>query len=482
MDHTTPHHTTRLSFPVLGIHYHFILFDLLLQPFCFEQIAIEQPLFAMAPLFSVLFIFMLLSHIPTFVTAHGLLYNPPQRGCLNGNQYAPVPIYDRKARVDYEAHFPAGDKSLVLGAGFKSQKKAAGSRGWTPYEPWKRTFRWRAGVCGDLLWKSDHLRGGKYYNGGRIVKTYRQGDVVSFDVTVTTHHNGFFSFAICDISKCGGEIGANCFRNGHCHYLKRAWVASCESRRDWKCAPIDRAYPERWYLPCTNPNAKIDHYGGGKMLYHLPKDLHCEHCVLQWYWASANSCNPPGLVNFFKSNRSPKWGNCKGQGEAIGGWRRWEQQCGGKRFSEEFYQCSDVRILPRLQQNKQKKKNNRNKQNKRGEVPRKLPRWWGKNRGPLMKIVILGNGRPILDMYHASSYMINVKSCKQITFRVETFRNVKGGVAFYFNGKLWWNERSRPYVFGGNNGVWQKPWFNRGFELGVLGEQNWLAIKLVLKR
>lgn len=97
-----------------------------------------------------------------------MLSPPPQRGCTNGNQYVKIPIYDRKATIDYSAHFPAGNKALFEGAGLYSQMRAAVRRGWVPYEPWKRYFRWRAGVCGDTTWVREHLRGGKYYNGGRI--------------------------------------------------------------------------------------------------------------------------------------------------------------------------------------------------------------------------------------------------------------------------------------------------------------------------
>ncbi len=423
------------------------------------------------------------------VASHGLLYNPPQRGVTNGNQYCPVPRFDKQATIDYSAHFPAGSKSQALGAGLHSQMKAAGRRGWTLYEPLKRNFRFRAGVCGDLLWGREHLRGGKYYNGGKIFKTYRQGQVVSFDVAVTTHHNGFFVFYMCDVGKCGGEIGAKCFRRGHCHLLRRAWDRRCESRRDRGCAPIDPKYPWRWYLPC--PSGKTDLYGGGKMLYQLPKNLHCEHCVLQWYWASANTCNPPGLVKYFKGNRAPNWGKCKGQGDAVGGWRRWETPCGGRRFTEEYYQCADVKILPTWQKPRKPKKAPKTKAPKKQpkrtkpKTPKKSPRqkhpvWWGRNRGPLVRIVLLGDGKPIYNMYHGSTYVINVKRYKRITFQAAAFRKVRGGVGFYFNGRRWWTERSWPYVFGGRTGVWHRPWYNRQFELAAVAELNWLVVKLTL--
>ncbi len=437
--------------------------------------------------------------------AHGVLYGPPQRGATNGNKYSPVAKYDPTASVDHEAHFPAGSKSMTPGAGLKSQTHAAGPRGWTPYEPLSNGFLFRAGVCGDLLSGGDHLRGGKFYNGGKIFKTYRQEDIISIDVAVTTHHNGFFTFYVCDVSKCGGEIGVDCFKRGHCHRLQRAWDERCESRQDKGCAPIDPNYPWRWYLPC--PSGKVSLYGKGKMLYKLPKNLECTHCVLQWYWVTANNCNPPGLLDYFNSNRAPDWGSCRGQGGAIGGWRRWETLCGGELFPEEYYQCADIEILPKGNKpRKPKKAANSKKLSEQRESSKRWtsdasknkpttdkreasmnqpkhrrPVWWGKNCGPLVKIVLLADGKPIADMYHGSTHSIDVKRYKHLTFRAVAFRKVKDGVGFYFNGRRWWTERKKPYIFGGDAGVWYDPWYNQDFRLAAVGEENWLVVNLTLK-
>lgn len=77
----------------------------------------------------------------------------------------------------------------------------------------------------------------------------------------------------------------------------------------------------------------------------MPSGLACEHCVLQWYWVAANSCNPPGVVEFFEGPRGPtSWGRCPGQGGALGGYTSVQKDCGGSRFPEEYYQCADIRI------------------------------------------------------------------------------------------------------------------------------------------
>lgn len=81
------------------------------------------------------------------------------------------------------------------------------------------------------------------------------------------------------------------------------------------------------------------------MLYSIPKGITCTHCVLHWYWTSANFCNPPGLVSFFTGPRRPKrWGKCKSGAGAMGGFNVKTATC-GKEFPEEFYLCSDVRVI-----------------------------------------------------------------------------------------------------------------------------------------
>ena len=81
------------------------------------------------------------------------------------------------------------------------------------------------------------------------------------------------------------------------------------------------------------------------MQYKLPRNLRCQHCVLQWYWASANSCNPPGIVDYYQGRNKPRWPPCRGQGGAVIGYVKNQRSCGGNRFPEEYWQCADVSIV-----------------------------------------------------------------------------------------------------------------------------------------
>lgn len=179
------------------------------------------------------------------------------------------------------------------------------------------------------------------------MNTYNQGDVVDFEVNIVSHHNGYFEFYICNLDVCGEEISVACFRRGYCEQLMRA-PSFCDSGDNKHCGPIDSLHRGRWYLPCGLFPKGQSLYGGvekGSMKFQLPRNLHCDHCVIQWYWTAANTCNPPGVVDYFEGPDGPHWPSCRGQGGAIGGYTTKQRECGGENFPEEYWQCSDIRIV-----------------------------------------------------------------------------------------------------------------------------------------
>lgn len=280
--------------------------------------------------------------------------DPPQRGTLNPASNLNNRGKWTDAPVDFFAHFPAGDKSTEPGAAVRSQEKVG--RKWTPFAPTKGNFKWRAGVCGDEVGKpQDHMRyergksgkPGKFYFGGQITRTFAEGSIMPVEINLVAHHNGFIELHVCDISKCGGFMSEACFKKGHCRHLRRAKNKSCDSGMDKKCGPIDPKFPHRWYLPCTNvPENVQERHGGPKMTWQLPSNFTCKHCVLHWFWSTANTCNPPGVIAYFQGKHGPKnWGNCPGQNGAMGGYSTRAGPCGPNTFPEEYYQCADIAIL-----------------------------------------------------------------------------------------------------------------------------------------
>lgn len=411
---------------------------------------------------------------------------PPMRGVTNGYAFWKIPIYDKSDTRDWLAHFPAGDRNPKPGSGERSQRKAAGSRGWTLYEPTKPGFKFRSGPCGDWLRQNpgEHVKGGKYYNGGKIHKVYTEGRAIWFEIVVTTHHNGYSEFRVCDAAKCGGDITNECLRDSRkCVTLQRAWDKSCESRNDKLCGPIDPKYPHRWYHPC--PYGKINYYK--KIKYQLPKGFHCKHCVVQFYWTSANGCNPPGVWDYFTGPRGPKWGNCKGQGEAVGGYRRWPALCDGDRFAEEYYQCGDITIKPA--QNSSPAKINPPPVNNPPPAPRPnppaksptpspRPAQKPSNSGskksvyPIKKVVLYADGASRIDVYDGQQVELDMRKYKWMTFDTKVFPNKVAKVIYFINEQRSWQDNYKPYVFNGNSGArynyWWKAIYNKLIRVKVV--------------
>lgn len=286
------------------------------------------------------------------VISHGYMIEPVPRGMQSAFGMNPYnTTIHRSALTDYRSHFPAGDRDATSSIDDQSR---AGGYNWTPFQPWKREFKWRAGVCGDVKYGNDHRRGGKYYNNGFISRRYVAESIVNFEVAVAANHNGYFEFYICNVALCGGKIAQKCFRKSACKRLRRARTPECERGTSKLCGPIDRSFDSRWYLPCSSRETRgggrhwYDHFGAREsMRYHLPKRFHCEHCVIQWYWTAADRCNPPGVIEYFTGPDKPQWGMCRGGGGAQGGVNLKRAVCGGNRFPEEYFLCADVRIVPK---------------------------------------------------------------------------------------------------------------------------------------
>lgn len=410
-----------------------------------------------------------------------MLCEPAPRGVLRGSKFCEFDPIDNDAPIDHFPHFPSGDKSTRPGAGKLSQERAS-SFYWTPFTPMEKGYVWKASVCGDDRRSpiKAHMKGGKFYNGGRIVAEYLQGSVIEMKSTLVAHHNGFMEAHVCDVSKCGGDINEECFLKKACTQLMRVPNSDCQSGYNPNCGPIDRNYPGRWYYPCDNKNSHgFTRYGGRYMQYYLPKHLACEHCVIHWYWAAANTCNPPGVVEYFQGPDGPKWGNCKGQGGARGGYTAVQKPCGGRKFAEEYHMCSDIRIL--------------SASGGRSAAPKKItyadpPKSKvdsdSKGLNPLRFFKLYADGYFIKDVGPGSDEVIDVRGKKKISFEVIVLGSVSKTV-WYINGKMEWVDKRAPYFFWGNSGrtpkYWGNPIFDRRFQLKVKADGRFLSANIVLR-
>lgn len=282
--------------------------------------------------------------------SHGIMCTPRQRGAYQSVKCPYNLPEPRNPVIDYCAHCLSGGS-----VGAVKQNLPLG--GWRVYDPTKRFFSSanRAGLCGDPKGDASHMIGGTFmpYDTVPIVNHYKSGGLVDFTVEIDTNHNGYFDFYLCNLDECGtSDIAAKCFTGGRCYQLQRVKHPNCEARNvntDYDCGPVDPTYPGRWYLPCRKTGYVGVHMVGGKsgtMRYKLPDGVVCKHCVIQWYYATANSCAPQGFLDYFIRFKNPFGTTCESDGGGFGAHRPGMTQCGGDLLPEEFWSCADVQIYP----------------------------------------------------------------------------------------------------------------------------------------
>ena len=281
--------------------------------------------------------------------AHGMVCEPRARAAYVSelcppNGMAPPP----DVMTDYCSHCLNGGAKDTVAANLPPD-------GWKVYDPIDdfESSAQRAGLCGDPVGSDAHMMGGSWmpYKEVPMTQSYKKGAEVDFTTELDTNHNGYFDFFLCDLDACGTkDIEKKCFMDGHCHRLMRVKHPQCENpspETHYECGPVDPKYPGRWYVPCRKGGHVGKHIVGGEsgtMRYKLPDNVECKHCVLQWYWATANSCAPRGFLEYFEAFNNPFGTECDGDGGAKGGYRAGMAACEGMTIPEEFWTCSDVQI------------------------------------------------------------------------------------------------------------------------------------------
>lgn len=295
------------------------------------------------------------------VAGHAFLSYPNSRGaltgCGGGYKYTPIAA-GRNCQTNYCCQ--CGNAAFL-------QKRMAGAQ-WTPYAPLDRTTPMRQGfgMCGDGEDSptSPCMKRGFFSNnceGMPAMTGLRPGDTIDIQMQSTAHHQGFIELFLCDTTVCGGDISRSCFETNQCVALERVPVSECEQGWGRKCAPIDPDYPTRWYMPChehpfewqgTSQMVEDQTMGGpdGTMRFRIPFDFNCgKACVMQSYWATANTCAPPGHNEFFErvysEGKLSSWKGCPGDGKTSGGFSRDHRTCGSPgTFPEEFWNCADIHM------------------------------------------------------------------------------------------------------------------------------------------
>jgi len=190
----------------------------------------------------------------------------------------------------------------------------------------------RHGMCGDIKSISEPYN--DFIENYPIFSFFHTGDEILIETILTAHHMGHFEFYLCnldDIDSPNNRVTQECLFK---YRLERVPIPN-------EISPIDENYPYRFYIPpipCME--FQTNGYPGYKsiMKYKLPDKLECKHCVLQWWYFTANSCYYDGYESYQGMNKkckenwyNPQVSNCKE----------------GNVYPEEFWNCADIQILPK---------------------------------------------------------------------------------------------------------------------------------------
>ena len=274
--------------------------------------------------------------------SHGFMSKPASRNAIAWQNGSPAPV----------AYCP---HCLSSGGVLTMKRKISSFPIESPETP---ATAYRHGLCGDpsSTTSSDIPQQATeiflHKSRGAIQGQYRAGEGIEIELEITANHAGYFEFYLCDTPS---EMIASPARGQAClnkHRLVRAANGPDDT-------PIDGSYPSRWYTPSLAfgdgaDSAPIDPAQFGtqassgqtvskgrimpnsqlfKLKFLLPFDVECERCVLQWYWRTANSCNPAGLQSFLQAIGKSDWARNSNM-----------SPCGGDHYAEEFWNCADIKV------------------------------------------------------------------------------------------------------------------------------------------
>ena len=200
--------------------------------------------------------FLLCCFLPTLISAHGSLVEPPSRAVMNSHGFPDSP-------PDYD-----------WSAGYCGGK----------FHQWSPGIDGRCGICGDP-WDAEvrqhEAPGGKFAT-GVIVRQYQSGQVIPVTTHITANHVGFLEFRLCSNNNVLQDPGQDCFDQQEAVLtITQAGAGSYINQNDTT---------KLW----------IEDVGSGffSAAVRLP-DLECSQCILQWTyrngrdWGTCNgACGP----------------------------------------------------------------------------------------------------------------------------------------------------------------------------------------------
>lgn len=134
--------------------------------------------------------------------------------------------------------------------------------------------------------------------------SFAKGGSVDFEVVLTAHHKGHFSFYACAVTDPDAPPTNECFQQ---HPLEFELDLLYGSQKD-------PAFPERAYIPPLTYSGIVNDNDGpvpGTLYRYrmkLPEDIEGHLVLLQWHYISGNSCTAEGYNDY---TFPTEWGNVR---------------------------------------------------------------------------------------------------------------------------------------------------------------------------
>eukprot|EP00171_Calliarthron_tuberculosum_P011492 IDg11492t1 len=161
-----------------------------------------------------------------FAASHATMKTPRERGALNVAELGSFKV----------SGFPKDSCHHCNNGGGTGEVKKASNGTWTSWEPLNPAlpFRRDAGFCGDKIRSPRprrHEKGGLFGAPASMPYSvvYKMGQKIDIEIQMSTNHLGHFTYFLCDVGRCGGDVTEKCFQQGHCKKLLRAVEPDCES-------------------------------------------------------------------------------------------------------------------------------------------------------------------------------------------------------------------------------------------------------------
>ena len=124
-------------------------------------------------------------------------------------------------------------------------------------------------------------------------RSYGKGALIEIKVQVTAYHGGKFEFKVQKLDNTGSLDPTEDAWSVLDPLAVASFSPACAGCSPESCTPTATEDGTCVQIPLTHPGGDCGYNCNEpySIKLRLPSDLTCDHCVLQWHWTSANSCD-----------------------------------------------------------------------------------------------------------------------------------------------------------------------------------------------